>query len=145
MSKARTAMCRAMTVGLLLSVCAQAGFPQQSPARPGIAPPTSGDPAHGRVVYQACESCHSVDEDDVGPRHRGVYGRKAGSVPGYAYSAALKRSGIVWTAKTLDQWLTGPQAMVPGSKMFFSLKSASDRADVIAYLATLTATTKSAP
>jgi cytochrome c len=115
----------------------QAGLTQEGPTPPG-----SGDPVRGRVVYQACESCHSVDEDDVGPHHRGVYGRKAGSVPGYAYSAALKRSGIVWNAQTLDRWLTGPQAMVPGSKMFFSLKSASDRADVIAYLATLTAPAK---
>ena len=94
-----------------------------------------GDPAHGKVVYQACMGCHSLDEDDVGPRHRGVVGRTAGTVPGYAYSPALKRSGLVWTPANLDSWLTSPQRLVPGAKMFFSLSNAKDRADVIAYLA----------
>src|SRR5579862_6121652 len=59
----------------------------------------AGDPAHGKTVYQACMGCHSLDEDDVGPRHRGVVGRVAGSVPGYAYSAALKGSHIVWSTE----------------------------------------------
>lgn len=94
-----------------------------------------GDPVHGRTVYQACMGCHSLDEDDVGPRHRGVVGRVAGTVPGYAYSPALKRSGLVWNPTNLDHWLTSPQGFVPGVKMFFSLQNAKDRADVIAYLA----------
>ena len=94
-----------------------------------------GDPAHGRTVYQACMGCHSLDEDDVGPRHRGVVGRVAGTVPGYAYSPALKRSGLVWSPANLDRWLTNPQSLVPGVKMFFSLQNAKDREDVIAYLA----------
>jgi cytochrome c len=94
----------------------------------------SGDPVHGRTVYQACMGCHSLDEDDVGPRHRGVVGRVAGSVPGYPYSAALKGSHIVWSAETLDRWLTNPQGLVPGAKMFFSMSDPRDRADVIAYL-----------
>lgn len=95
----------------------------------------AGDPAHGKTVYQACMGCHSLDEDDVGPRHRGVVGRIAGSVPGYAYSAALKGSHIVWSTETLDRWLTNPQGLVPGAKMFFSMSDPQDRADVIAYLA----------
>jgi cytochrome c len=95
----------------------------------------AGDPVHGKTVYQACMGCHSLDEDDVGPRHRGVVGRTAGSVPGYAYSAALKGSHIVWGAETLDRWLTNPQDLVPGAKMFFSMSDPQDRADVIAYLA----------
>ncbi|MGH3428653.1 MAG: c-type cytochrome, partial [Mycobacteriales bacterium] len=93
-----------------------------------------GDPAHGKAVYQACMGCHSLDDDDVGPRHRGVVGRPAGTVPGYAYSAALKNSHIVWDPDTLDRWLTNPQALVPGAKMFFAMPNAQDRADVIAYL-----------
>ena len=93
-----------------------------------------GDPAHGKTVYQVCMACHSLDEDDVGPRHRGVVGRRAGSVPGYAYSPALKSSGFVWDSTTLDRWLTNPQGLVPGTKMFFAMPSAQDRADVIAYL-----------
>jgi len=85
-------------------------------------------------VYQVCMACHSLDEDDVGPHHRGVLGRVAGSVPGYAYSPALKNSHIVWDTDTLDRWLTNPQALVPGVKMFFAMPNARDRADVIAYL-----------
>lgn len=95
----------------------------------------SGDPVHGKVVYQVCMGCHSLDEDDVGPMHRGVVGRVAGAVHGYAYSPALKNSGLTWDAPNLDRWLTNPQALVPGAKMFFALPNAKDRADVIAYLA----------
>jgi cytochrome c len=94
-----------------------------------------GDPTHGKAVYQVCMSCHSLDEDDVGPRHRGVVGRVAGTVPGYAYSPALRSSGLTWDARNLDRWLANPQALVPGTKMFFALPNAQDRADVIAYLA----------
>jgi cytochrome c len=99
-----------------------------SPERP------PGDPSRGKTVYQVCMGCHSLDEDDVGPHHRGVVGRVAGTVPGYAYSPALKNSHIVWSPDTLDRWLTNPQALVPGVKMFFAMPSAQDRADVIAYL-----------
>ena len=94
-----------------------------------------GNPVHGKIVYQACMACHSLDDDDVGPRHRGVVGRAAGSVPGFAYSPALRHSGLVWDPATLDRWLTNPQTLVPGAKMFFLLPGAQDRADVIAYLA----------
>jgi len=94
----------------------------------------AGDPARGETVYQACQDCHSLDKNDVGPRHRGVYGRKAGSLPDYGYSEALKSANIVWTEETLDKWLTDPQAVAPGAKMFFHLSNPQDRADVIAYL-----------
>ena len=70
----------------------------------------------------------------MGPRHRGVVGRRAGSVADYNYSAALKNSGLTWDEATLDRWLTNPSALVPGTKMFFKLDSPQDRADVIAYL-----------
>ena len=96
-----------------------------------------GDPEHGRTLYQVCMACHSVDENDVGPRHRGVVGRAAGTVPGYAYSPALKASHLVWDQANLDRWLTNPQGLVPGAKMFFAMPSAKDRADVIAYLTEL--------
>lgn len=96
--------------------------------------PPAGDPERGRSLYQVCSACHSLDEDDVGPRHRGVVGRKAGSVPGYAYSTALKAAQLQWTPDTLDRWLANPQGLVPGAKMFFAMPKAQDRADVIAYL-----------
>ena len=110
-------------------------LPAFAGAAPVPSPSTVGDAAHGRVLYQACMACHSLDEDDVGPRHRGVLGRRAGSVDGYAYSPALRSSGVVWDVSTLDRWLTNPQAFIPGVKMFFSVAKAQDRADIIAYLA----------
>ena len=94
----------------------------------------TGDAARGEMVYQACQDCHSLDKNDVGPRHRGVFGRKAGSLPDYDYSEALKSANIVWNEETLDKWLTDPQAVAPGAKMFFHLDNPQDRADVIAYL-----------
>jgi len=102
-------------------------------ASPGAAAP-AGDPVRGEQIYQACTDCHSLDQNDVGPRHRGVYGRKAGSLPDYDYSDALKNANIVWSEEALDRWLAGPQTFVPGVKMVFHLDNAQDRADVIAYL-----------
>lgn len=99
--------------------------------------PLQGNPTHGKELYQSCTSCHSIDENDIGPKHRGVVGRKAGTVPDYAYSSALKSSGVVWDAASLDRWLTNPSAMVPGTKMYFLLPNPRDRADIIAYLAEL--------
>jgi cytochrome c len=94
----------------------------------------AGDPERGMQVYQGCQDCHSLDKNDVGPRHRGVFGRKAGSLPDFAYSPALKDAGFVWDEKTLDKWLTDPQAFLPGVRMFYHLANPTDRADVIAYL-----------
>lgn len=93
-----------------------------------------GDPVRGATVYERCEGCHSLDANRVGPLHRGVYGRQAGTVADYAYSAALRGSGIVWDDATLDEWLKGPRRLVPGVRMTFSLSDPQDRADVIAFL-----------
>jgi cytochrome c len=103
-------------------------------ATTATAGPPTGDPVHGKALYQACEACHSLDENDLGPLHRGVVGRKAGIVADYNYSAALKSSGLTWTEANLDRWLTNPSALVPGTKMFFKLDDPQARADVIAYL-----------
>ena len=96
-----------------------------------------GDPIRGRTLYQGCTGCHSVDDNDLGPRHRGVVGRRAGSIQDYSYSPALKNSGLTWDEATLDRWLTNPSTLVPGTKMFFKLDAAQDRADVISYLESL--------
>jgi cytochrome c len=100
-------------------------------AGPGLA---SGDAARGSKIYQDCMFCHSLDKNEIGPRHRNVFGSKAGSIPDYDYSAALKASNIVWNETTLDKWLTDPQAFLPGTKMTFSVDDAQDRADVIMFL-----------
>ena len=93
-----------------------------------------GDPVRGQTLYQTCSGCHSLDENDVGPKHRGEVGRHAGSVPGFSYSPALKASGLTWSKANLDRWLTNPQALVPGARMFFSVRDPQTRADIIAYL-----------
>ena len=94
----------------------------------------AGDAAHGATVYRQCMICHSLDKNGIGPSHHNVFGRAAGSVANYTYSAALKASNIVWNEATLDQWLANPQALVPGTKMMFAVDNAQDRADVIAFL-----------
>ncbi len=98
----------------------------------------AGDPARGEQAYESrCGGCHSVREDRVGPRHAGLIGRRAGSVPGFDYSPALRASGLVWDAALLERWLTDPQALVPGQRMGFRVGDAAVRADIVAYLATL--------
>jgi cytochrome c len=100
-------------------------------ASPALA---AGDPERGAQVYEGCQDCHAIDKNDVGPRHRGVFGRKAGSLPDFDYSPALRGAGFVWDEATLDKWLTDPQAFLPGVRMFYHLGEAQDRADVIAFL-----------
>jgi cytochrome c len=102
-----------------------------------VTTPVPGDPAHGKALYQACQACHSIDENDLGPKHRGVLGRRAGSVADYNYSSALKNSGLTWDPTTLDRWLSNPSALVPGTKMYFTIPDAQARADIITYLAEL--------
>jgi cytochrome c oxidase assembly protein Cox11 len=98
------------------------------------------DPIAGRTLFATvCSACHATDHNKVGPMLDGVVGRRAGSVPGFPYSAALARAGITWDADTLDKWLAGPQHFVPGAEMPFSLPDAVRRRDVIAYLETLKA------
>ncbi len=126
----RTARARAITIARRCGLAALAlvttlHVPHASAA---------GDPAHGAQVYKTCALCHAFDKNGAGPKHAGVVGRTAGTVPDYRYSPALQKSGIVWTDATLDKWLADPQALVPGTKMFFNLDNAQDRADVIEYL-----------
>ncbi len=66
--------------------------------------------------------------------HRGVYGRKAGSVAAFNYSPAVKNSSVVWADDTLNKWLTNPQDVIPGQRMNFRVSTAEDRADIIAFL-----------
>ncbi len=94
----------------------------------------AGDAARGETLYEACQDCHSLDKNDVGPRRLGVFGRKAASLPDYDCSDALKSANIVWNEEMFDKWLTDPQAVAYGAKMFFHLDNPQDRADVIAYL-----------
>ena len=93
------------------------------------------DATRGKELYEArCAGCHSLDQDRIGPRHRGLIGRKAGAVSGFEYSPALRASRIVWSPRTLDAWLTNPERLVPGQRMNYSVADAADRAALIAYL-----------
>lgn len=97
--------------------------------------PLLGDAFRGKDVFERkCTGCHSLDADHKGPRLRGVYGRKAGTSPGFAYSDAVRHSGLTWTGANLDRWLTDTDAMMPESQMGFSVPKAQDRADIIAFL-----------
>ena len=87
-----------------------------------------------KLFERRCGGCHSMDKDKEGPRLRGVYGRKAGSVETFEYSAALKSSGLVWDEATLGKWLTNTDAVVKGSDMDLSLSNAQERAAIIGFL-----------
>jgi cytochrome c len=96
----------------------------------GVAPPAFG----------ICRSCHSVEKGQtvVGPSLFGVYGTRAGDVPGYDFTPDLKASGLVWNDATLDKWLTNPVALVPGTRMGYAGQPDPEkRRLIIAYLKSL--------
>lgn len=94
-----------------------------------------GDTMNGKLLYASrCIACHSMDVNLAGPAHRGVFGRKAGSVIDFDYSPALKKSRVIWNEKTLDKWLANPEKLIPGQKMGYSVSDAKEREDLIAYL-----------
>ena len=99
-------------------------------------------PTGMELYIQKCGACHSVDADRTGPRHRNVVGRKVASVPGFAYSDAIKKLGGVWTPARLDQWLSGPQKMAPGSNMYLSVPDPAERALIIGYLSSVSSPKK---
>lgn len=94
-----------------------------------------GNIQNGQLLYSSrCIACHSIDANRTGPAHRGVFGRKAGSVINFDYSLSVKKSRIIWNEKTLDKWLANPEKLIPGQKMGYSVPDAKDREDLIAYL-----------
>lgn len=126
----------ATLLGCALSAMALAqGLP--APARDWVIPPT-GDVQKGAALYQQhCTACHAIDSNKTGPAHRGVVGRRVGSLPGYKYSSELTASRLRWTPQTLNKWLADPEDLVPGQRMGFQVENALERADLIAYLTTL--------
>jgi cytochrome c len=96
-----------------------------------------GDAARGQAKFGDCAACHKLEAgaNDVGPSLHGIFTRKAAELADFRYSPAMKRSGIIWTPETLDKFIADPQAMVPANRMpYAGIASASDRADLIAYL-----------
>ena len=105
----------------------------------GLSP---GDPARGEKIYDRCIACHAIDRDRTGPRHEGLFGRRAGSLPDFPYSAAMKGAGdkgLVWNDETLDKFLESPTKYIPGTRMGYAgVKNSQERADLIAYLKQVT-------
>jgi len=131
-----------MVLALVLLAQAGMGLAQAqpaaaAPARVWVTPPP-GNAVRGQALYAAqCTACHSVDAHKTGPAHRGVFGRRVGSAPGYTYSDELAASRLRWTAQTLNAWLADPEDLVPGQRMGVQVDDAQERADLIAWLATL--------
>ena len=112
-------------------VCARALVAAAGAAR------ADGDAARGEKKFEECASCHPTaqGQNGVGPSLHGMFGRKAGDLADYRYSPAMKRSGITWSAKTLDDFIADPQKAVAGNRMpYAGLLDAGERADLIAYL-----------
>jgi cytochrome c len=96
-----------------------------------------GDARRGEAAFADCAACHATTagEAGVGPNLHGLFERKAGTLADFRYSPAMKRSGLVWTAQTLDTFLADPQKAVPANRMpYAGMADAGDRADLIAYL-----------
>jgi cytochrome c len=111
-----------------------------------LSPPAAAalaDPVEGAKIAKRCSACHTFEPGGghgaFAPNLFGVFGRAAGTAPGYAaYSPAMRAAGVVWDAAALDQYLAQPRAFIPGNaKQFPAMRNRAERADVIAYLATL--------
>jgi len=98
----------------------------------------AGDPTRGEQIYGRCFACHAIDRDRTGPRHAGLFGRRAGSIAGFPYSQAMRKAGangLVWNEDTLDAFLKNPVKLVPGTRMTYAgIADPQDRRDLIAYL-----------
>lgn len=94
--------------------------------------------SQGETLFkQQCGTCHTIapGAPKMGPALKGIVGRKAGTVAGFAaYSPALKNSGITWNAESLDKYVAKPTALVPGTKMIVGVPDAAKRAAIVAYL-----------
>ncbi len=133
--------------GYIIEVKAEQPQGGAAPAAPAEAPIetllASASPERGAQVAKQCQACHNFQEGQgpkVGPDLYGVVGRPVASAPGFNFSAAIKKLGGNWTFDALNKWLTKPSADAPGTAMTFAgLSNGKQRADVIAYLNTLSA------
>lgn len=99
----------------------------------------AADLKKGKSLFMQCMACHDLTPESkpgkMGPTLHGVIGRPAGSVPGFAYSDAVAKSGKTWTVEEIDHWIEKPSQYLPGNKMtFMGLKNPQDRASVLAYI-----------
>lgn len=131
----------AILAGCMLASCGGGSNEPAGTATEAAVPDPPATPANRPpAAFAMCGSCHSVTphERRIGPSLFGVFGRKAGSEPGYAYSDAMKNAGKTWDEPTLDKFLTDPRTDVPGTKMTFAgISNPERRQAVIDYLKTL--------
>lgn len=109
--------------------------PVDAAAEPAVAAADAPPPA-----FAQCRSCHATEpgKNLIGPSLAGIFGTRAGEVPGYTFSTAMKDSGLTWDEATLDSFLKSPREIIPGTKMTYpGLKDDAKRADVIAYIKAL--------
>jgi cytochrome c2 len=99
----------------------------------------AGDAKSGQAVFGRCAACHSITPgvNKIGPSLAGIVGSQSGTVPGFHFSAGMKRAKVTWDEGSLDKFLQNPNGFIHGTSMFFNLPSATDRQNVIAYLETL--------
>lgn len=134
----------------LLAACGPVAEESDDPGATPTPPPTEGGarsdgatvaaPGQRPAAFAQCAVCHQVEpgRHGIGPSLAGVFGAVAGHVPDYAYSQAIRRSGLVWDEATLDRYLEAPLRTVPGTKMSYAgMRDADRRQAVIAYLKTL--------
>ena len=123
-----------IAMSVILSGC---GSDQPAATEPAATSATAVDD-RGQRLYTQCRACHSLNEagaNKVGPNLFGIFGRKAGLAPGFAYSDAMTNSDVIWTQEAMDEWLNRPSQFMPGNRMvFFGIKDAEDRASLITYL-----------
>ena len=137
MDKASCAAACRIGVALMLLLLALVIFPKISLA--------ADDAAQGKQVFEKrCTGCHSLERNKVGPNLTGVYGRQAGTAPGFNYSPALKSAHFVWDEQRLEKWLTDTDSLVEDNNMDFHVPKADERAAVISYLKSLSGPQRSA-
>jgi cytochrome c len=96
------------------------------------------DLSNGESQFAVCRACHTLNQggqDMTGPNLWGIFGRKAGSEPGFSYSDDMKNAGWTWDADRIDKWITNPRAVLAGTKMtFVGMPDPTNRRDLIAFL-----------
>jgi len=135
--KAVSPAARPAAVALALLLFALAVFPKISSA--------AEEAARGKQLFEKrCTGCHSLDRNKEGPNLAGVYGRQAGTAPGFHYSTALKSAHFVWDEQRLEKWLTDTDSLVEDNNMDFHVPKADERAAIITYLKSISSPQRTA-
>jgi cytochrome c len=126
-NKVNDSLARPAGVAIVLLLLALVVFPKISRA--------AEEADQGKQLFEKrCTGCHLLDRNKEGPNLTGVYGRQAGTAPGFNYSTALKSAHFVWDDQQLNKWLTDTQALVEDNNMDFHVPKAEERAEIIRYL-----------